>query len=191
MVQATAERAQRPTTHVTCRMPASWPRRRPADQSDSWDFESTRRQTPLRSSPNGEAKDAAREVCQAAAGLPPGRHAIVAGGETTVTLAGDGRGGRNQELALAFALQAEQQKLAPSWALLSGGTDGIDGPTDAAGGVVDAETLLRIRRAGGDPEALLANNDAYRALQLSEDLLITGATGTNVADLLVVLIDSG
>ena len=115
--------------------------------------------------------------------------AVLAGGETTVTLHGTGRGGRNQELALAFAVHAQTHTLPAAWALLSGGTDGIDGPTDAAGGLVDAETLQRIRSNGGDPQALLDNNDAYRALGLSGDLLTTGATGTNVADLQVVLLD--
>jgi len=136
---------------------------------------------------HGEARDVAREISRAAAELPAGQHAILAGGETTVTLRGDGRGGRNQELALAFALNAEQQSMPANWVLLSGGTDGIDGPTDAAGGIVGPETLQRIRDAGGGPQALLENNDAYRALQMSNDLLMTGATGTNVADLLVFL----
>ena len=138
---------------------------------------------------HGEAREVARQVCRAAMQLPAGKRAILAGGETTVTLHGDGRGGRNQELALAFALYAQQQGLPANWVLLSGGTDGIDGPTDAAGGLVDPGTLQRVRQGGGEPDVLLANNDAYHALQLSNDLLITGATGTNVADLLVMLKD--
>jgi len=136
---------------------------------------------------HGEARDVAQQICSAAADLPTGRHAILAGGETTVTLQGNGRGGRNQELALAFALQAKQCDLAADWVLLSGGTDGIDGPTDAAGGIVDSGTVHRIQSAGGDPRALLENNDAYHALQMSNDLVTTGATGTNVADLVVML----
>jgi hydroxypyruvate reductase len=71
---------------------------------------------------------------------------------------------------------------------LSGGTDGRDGPTDAAGGVVDAGTVARISAAGGDPSALLANNDSNRALSLAGDLLVSGATGTNVADVQVLLL---
>jgi hydroxypyruvate reductase len=113
---------------------------------------------------------------------------VLAGGETTVTLRGKGRGGRNQEMALAFALAAERLKLSGDWVFLSGGTDGRDGPTDAAGGVVDPRTLTRIRDAGADPAALLEDNDSYRALTAAGDLLRTGATGTNVADLQVLLI---
>ncbi len=114
--------------------------------------------------------------------------ALIAGGETTVTLTGKGKGGRNQEMALAFALSAEHIGLTGDWTFLSGGTDGRDGPTDAAGGLVDAHTLLRIRKADIDPQAALTNNDSYPALQAANDLLITGPTGTNVADLQIVLL---
>ncbi|MDO9107159.1 MAG: DUF4147 domain-containing protein [Methylovulum sp.] len=113
--------------------------------------------------------------------------ALLAGGETTVTLTGNGLGGRNQEMALAFALAAQEQGLAGQWVFLSGGTDGRDGPTDAAGGIVDKDSLARMLKAGCDPVRLLANNDSYHALQSSNDLLTTGATGTNVADLQVLL----
>ena len=105
------------------------------------------------------------------------------GGETTVNLTGNGRGGRNQELALLVAEKAARAGLIGTWVFLSGGTDGRDGPTDAAGGLVDGQTLERIAKAGGDIPALLGNNDSYAALKLSGDLLMTGATGTNVADL--------
>ena len=114
--------------------------------------------------------------------------ALLAGGETTVTLKGNGRGGRNQEMALAFAIAARQQGLTGYWTFLSGGTDGRDGPTDAAGGIVDQDTLKRMIQAGMDPVALLENNDSYTALQSSQDLFDTGPTGTNVADLQVLLI---
>ena len=138
----------------------------------------------------GEARAAAGRLLDEipAASAAPGRPlALLAGGETTVTLRGDGRGGRNQELALAFALGAAERGLKGRWTFLSGGTDGRDGPTDAAGGLVDPGSVARITAAGGDPDALLANNDSYRALSLSEDLLQPGATGTNVADLQVLL----
>ncbi|MCX7096798.1 MAG: glycerate kinase [Methylococcales bacterium] len=115
--------------------------------------------------------------------------ALLAGGETTVTLTGNGLGGRNQEMALAFAIAAQQQGLAGQWTFLSGGTDGRDGPTDAAGGLVDPNTLKRLLDAGLDPDDLLANNDSYSALKQANDLLMTGATGTNVADLQVLLIN--
>jgi len=114
--------------------------------------------------------------------------ALLAGGETTVTLKGNGRGGRNQEMALAFALAAEQRGLTGNWAFLSGGTDGRDGPTDAAGGIVDNNTIQRMTQAGVNPIQLLDNNDSYTALKASEDLVNTGATGTNVADLQILLI---
>ena len=114
--------------------------------------------------------------------------ALLAGGETTVTLKGNGRGGRNQEMALAFAIAAEQQGLTGDWVFLSGGTDGRDGPTDAAGGIVDPNSIKRMTQAGVNPIELLENNDSYSALKTFDDLVITGATGTNVADLQIVLI---
>jgi glycerate 2-kinase len=116
--------------------------------------------------------------------------ALLAGGETTVTLKGKGRGGRNQEMALAFAISAEKQALSGDWVFLSGGTDGRDGPTDAAGGLVDSGTIQRMQAAGINPAELLANNDSYSALNSSHDLLMTGATGTNVADLQILLIQT-
>ncbi len=115
----------------------------------------------------------------------PGVHLF--GGETTVHIRGDGKGGRNQELALRVACGAEAAGWAGDWVFLSGGTDGRDGPTDAAGGIVDAGTVARIRAAGLDPLALLDRNDSYRALQAAGDLLMTGPTGTNVADLQVLI----
>ena len=130
----------------------------------------------------GDVQDAARRVLQTA-----GPGITLFGGETTVVLRGDGLGGRNQELALRVALLVEQAGWDDDWVFLSGGTDGRDGPTDAAGGLVDGTTLDRIRGAGIDPESALANNDSYHALQAAGDLLITGATGTNVADLQVLI----
>ncbi|MBC6408684.1 MAG: DUF4147 domain-containing protein [Rhodobacteraceae bacterium] len=121
---------------------------------------------------------------KAAAGAPV---ALLAGGETTVRITGKGQGGRNQELALRVALLA-QGRLPRGWVFLSGGTDGRDGPTDSAGGLVDAQVVPRIRAAGANPEALLANNDSYTALHLGQGQLITGATGTNVADMQVMLL---
>ncbi|NBB97351.1 MAG: DUF4147 domain-containing protein [Alphaproteobacteria bacterium] len=107
----------------------------------------------------------------------------VLGGETTVTLRGTGLGGRNQELALRVALALQDRQ---GWRFLSGGTDGRDGPTQAAGALVDGGTVARIRAAGGDPKALLANNDSHAALTLAGDLLVTGGTGTNVADVQIM-----
>lgn len=114
--------------------------------------------------------------------------AQIAGGETTVTLTGNGKGGRNQEMALAFALAAEKHPLTCEWTFLSAGTDGRDGPTDAAGGIVNNQTLHKIRTAGIDPEAALLNNDSYTALLAANALVMIGATGTNVADLQILLL---
>jgi glycerate 2-kinase len=75
-----------------------------------------------------------------------------------------------------------------SWVFLSGGTDGRDGPTEAAGGIVDAGTLARIAASGGDPATLLRDNDSNKALAMAGDLLVTGATGTNVADVQILLL---
>ncbi|WP_292341434.1 DUF4147 domain-containing protein [Mesorhizobium sp.] len=113
--------------------------------------------------------------------------AVVVGGETTVEVSGTGKGGRNQELALRFALANEEKAILRDWVFLSGGTDGRDGPTDAAGAIVDAGSTFRMRNFGQEPAVLLANNDSYAALATSGDLLMTGATGTNVADLQILL----
>ncbi|MGH1329245.1 MAG: glycerate kinase type-2 family protein [Paracoccaceae bacterium] len=110
------------------------------------------------------------------------------GGETTVELRGSGLGGRNQELALRIALGAQKAGWG-TFTFLSGGTDGRDGPTDAAGGIVDAGSLERMRARGIDPIASLQNNDSYHALKASDDLLMIGATGTNVADLQVLILE--
>jgi hydroxypyruvate reductase len=122
--------------------------------------------------------------------LAEGRPGITLwGGETVVTLRGRGLGGRNQELALRVALLAEAAGGWPTgWAFLSAGTDGRDGPTDAAGGLVDAGSLARMRAAGIDPAARLADNDSHRALAAAGDLVVTGGTGTNVADLQVLIL---
>ena len=111
----------------------------------------------------GPVAAAAETVLDLAATTPPGT-ALLLGGETTVELRGDGRGGRNQELALRVALLAEARGVKPRWHFLSGGTDGRDGPTEAAGAIVDDTSLARMRAAGADPEALLANSDSHAAL---------------------------
>lgn len=114
--------------------------------------------------------------------------AILAGGETTVTVKGHGLGGRNQEMALAFALAANKYKLAGNWVFLSAGTDGRDGPTDAAGAIVDTGSIDRIMKNNNNPTDMLLDNNSYPALKSAQDLVITGATGTNVADLQILLI---
>lgn len=108
---------------------------------------------------------------------------LLAAGETTVTVRGKGLGGRNQELALAFAAEAAGL---PGVALLALATDGRDGPTDAAGALVDGTTWDRLAAAGADPWRALAENDSHPALDAAGDLLRTGPTGTNVADLVIL-----
>ena len=111
---------------------------------------------------------------------------IVSSGETTVRVTGDGKGGRNQEFALACA--AALSTLGATAALASVGTDGIDGPTDAAGAIADDTTLDRARARKLNPESFLQRNDAYRFFAPLDDLIITGPTGTNVGDLQIILI---
>ncbi len=111
--------------------------------------------------------------------------AFIAGGETVVQLTGKGKGGRNQELALSAAIGIDGLTGA---AVFSVGSDGTDGPTDAAGGYVDFETAETLRRCGTDIFATLADNDAYHALQKTDGLIITGPTGTNVNDVAVALL---
>jgi len=110
---------------------------------------------------------------------------VLSGGETTVTLHGTGVGGRNQELALAAAAGIEG---AEGVVVLSGGTDGTDGPTDAAGAIVDGATLQRGRDQGLDAADFLRRNDSHTFLRATSDLLVTGPTFTNVMDLHVVLV---
>lgn len=137
----------------------------------------------------GIARDVAEQWVRIAAERGCDRPiAMLAGGETTVEVKGSGKGGRNQEMALAFVLAAEHAGFTSEWLFLSGGSDGRDGPTDAAGGVVDRMTLARMRAAGLDPRARLDDNDAYHALRAAGDLLMTGATGTNIADLQMLLL---
>ena len=114
------------------------------------------------------------------------RMAWLAGGETVVHLTGKGKGGRNQELALAAAEGIAGIRHA---ALISVGSDGTDGPTDAAGGYVDGDTLSALEAQGISLFETLAENDAYHALQVVDGLVITGPTGTNVNDIAVALLD--
>lgn len=140
----------------------------------------------LTTSLEGEAREAGRFLAAilrevAAGGGPLPRPAcIVAGGETTVTLRGDGRGGRNQELALSAALSLAGL---PDLALVALATDGGDGPTDAAGAVATGETVTQARALGLDPAAHLARNDSYPLFDAIGDLLRPGPSGTNVNDL--------
>ena len=111
---------------------------------------------------------------------------LLAGGETTVTLKGKGLGGRNMELALSAAIELAG---ADRTVMLSAGTDGTDGPTEAAGAFADGTTVLRATTINLKPDAYLANNDSYRFFEQVGDLFITGPTRTNVMDLQIVLVD--
>jgi len=146
----------------------------------------------LSSSIVGETREAARfhgaiarEI--ASTGLPIHRPAgILSGGETTVTIRGSGLGGRNQEFVLAGAFEIDGLEKA---VLLSGGTDGTDGPTDAAGAIADHMTIVRAKQLGLDPTQYLVRNDSYHFFEPLGDLLITGPTRTNVMDVRILLID--
>jgi hydroxypyruvate reductase len=138
----------------------------------------------------GEAREAAgRFAAEARTRVDAGDRpvCVVAAGETTVTVAGDGLGGRNQEFALAMVpwLVSFSGRAA---VFGSAGTDGIDGPTNAAGALADSATAARAAAAGLDWRASLAANDAYRFFEPLGDLLRWGATGTNVGDLHVLLV---
>lgn len=140
----------------------------------------------------GEAKEVAtvlaaiaKEIKASATPVPPPA-CVLAGGETTVTIRGEGKGGRNQELALSAAMSLQ------GWegiTLLSAGTDGTDGPTDAAGAFADGSTCRRARELGLDPLDYLGRNDSYHLFDKTGDLLKTGPTRTNVMDLICTLIE--
>ncbi|MCX6093010.1 MAG: DUF4147 domain-containing protein [Candidatus Bipolaricaulota bacterium] len=136
----------------------------------------------------GEARAVGEHLARVARDLAgrSERTLVVAGGETTATVRGSGHGGRNQEVALAAALAVEGTSGVTIAALA---TDGTDGPTDAAGGIVDGETALRARAAGMDPAEALAKNDSHSLLSATHDLLFTGPTRTNVADLFFIFHD--
>ncbi len=139
----------------------------------------------------GEAREVARWFAAIAKEImassrPVARPAcVLAGGETTVTVRGSGKGGRNQELALAAALELAGL---PHALVLSGGTDGSDGPTDAAGALADGTTIARGLARGMDARAFLENNDAYHFFAPLGDLIMTGPTNTNVNDIMLLLV---
>ncbi len=139
----------------------------------------------------GETKDVAKVHAALAkeilkSGNPLPRPAcLISGGETTVTIRGHGLGGRNQEFGLAAAIEIAGMK---NVVMLSGGTDGTDGPTDAAGAIADGTTVQRARDVGLNAERSLQENDSYHFFQPLGDLLMTGPTRTNVMDLRLVLV---
>lgn len=145
---------------------------------------------------DGEADDLGRALSAHLAAIGGERMCVIAGGEPVVTVRGNGRGGRAQQAALAIALELErlaapgapstrERRIMALWA----GTDGVDGPTDAAGAFVSPRSAGRAREAGFDPAAALRRNDAYPIFAALGDLLVTGPTGTNVSDIFVGLIN--
>jgi hydroxypyruvate reductase len=145
----------------------------------------------LSSKVEGEAREVAKafsaigkEILSSGQPVQP-RACVLIGGETTVTLQGDGRGGRNQEFVLAGAIALDG--VAPI-VLLAGGTDGTDGTTDAAGAVADGHTVRRAREMGIDPHAFLRRSDSYHFFKPLNDLIITGPTRTNVMDVYMLLV---
>jgi glycerate 2-kinase len=146
---------------------------------------------PLTSMLSGEAREAARLLSAIAKDIrrsgiplrPPA--AVVAGGETVVTVRGNGVGGRNQELALALAVNLRDVE---GFVAASMGTDGIDGPTDAAGAVVTDGTLRRAAEKGLNPEEYLENNDSHTFFKRVGGLIYTGPTGTNVGDITILMV---
>ncbi len=139
----------------------------------------------------GETRDVARMHVQIAKEVQRARRPVappaclLSGGETTVTLRGEGMGGRNQEFALVAGMELEDT---PGILAMSVGTDGTDGPTDAAGGIADYGTLARAAANGRRARADLENNDSYRFLEAAGDLLKTGPTRTNVMDIRILLV---
>ena len=132
----------------------------------------------------GEAREVGKQAAELVQGLEPGS-CLILGGETTVTLTGNGIGGRNQELALAAALDIAE---IPNVIIATYATDGDDGPTDAAGAIVTGYTAQQARSIGLEPAAYLARNDSFTFFnQLENHLIITGQTGTNVNDLLFLI----
>jgi glycerate 2-kinase len=141
---------------------------------------------------DGEAREAAARLVALAREIREGRGpvaapaCVIAAGETTVTVRGRGRGGRCQEFALAAALAMEG---VGGIVALAAGTDGTDGPTDAAGGIADGESARRARALGQDPRARLEDNDANPMLDTLGDLVTTGPTNTNLLDLYLLLVE--
>jgi glycerate 2-kinase len=138
----------------------------------------------------GDARDRGKELAIKGKNLKETKRnrplCLISGGETTVTLKGKGRGGRNTELALAFAIEMAGTK---GIMILSAATDGTDGPTDAAGAIVDRESTVKGKEKGLEAEEYLTRNDSYTYFERTGDILKTGPTGTNVMDMQILLIE--
>ena len=145
----------------------------------------------LSSTVEGEAREVVKmftafaKECRSSANPVAPPACILCGGETTVTIQGEGKGGRNQEFALASAIIIDGMQ---NIVVLSGGTDGTDGPTDAAGAIADGNTITRGKTNNLDPLEFLKRNDSFHFFQTLDDLIITGPTRTNVSDVYMVLV---
>ncbi len=137
----------------------------------------------------GEAREVAKNLAKRAKHLAKAsrKACLIAGGETTVTVVGHGKGGRNTEMTLAAAIELDNT---PNIVFLSAGTDGTDGNTDAAGAIADGSTLSRAKNLGLVANGYLQNNDSHDFFKLVGDLVITGTTNTNVMDIQIILVDS-
>ncbi|MFH0811725.1 MAG: glycerate kinase [Pseudomonadota bacterium] len=142
---------------------------------------------------SGEAREAGKWLAQKAMEIKSSRvqefkssTCLISGGETTVTVKGNGTGGRNMEPALSFATEIDGLT---GITLLSAGTDGTDGPTDAAGAIVDGQTVAKAKNLGLDPKKYLGNNDSYNFFKKIGALFIAGPTGTNVMDVQIIIIE--
>ena len=140
---------------------------------------------------SGEASIVAKDLARIAIGKKNSLHygekvCLIAGGETTVTVKGDGKGGRNTEMALAFGIEIKDEY---GVTFLSAGTDGQDGPTDAAGAIADGRMVSDARRLGLDPEDYLRRNDSYNFFARNGGLIMTGPTGTNVMDIQIIFVE--
>jgi hydroxypyruvate reductase len=114
---------------------------------------------------------------------------VIAGGETSVLVKGNGKGGRSQQAALAAAFELAKLSTRGRILAMFAGTDGIDGPTDAAGAIATPSTLIRANEASLDPKSALDRNDCYNFFKALGDLVIIGPTGTNVADIFIGLVN--
>jgi hydroxypyruvate reductase/glycerate 2-kinase len=140
----------------------------------------------------GEASQVAKDLAKAALNrkkilLRGEKVCLIAGGETTVTVKGDGKGGRNTELALAFGIEIQGE---PGITFLSADTDGTDGPTDAAGAIVTSQMISEAVKHGLEPQDYLRRNDSYTFFSTIKGLVITGPTGTNVMDIQLILLEN-
>ncbi len=134
---------------------------------------------------NGHAESKAQEIVDRIKAVPVGQKTcLIAGGETSVVIRGKGKGGRNQQLALAAAIEMEGSS---GISLLAAGTDGSDGPTDATGAIVSGQTIAAATERGMDAKAYLDSNDAYTLFKETGGLIFTGPTGTNVMDMIIAV----